>query len=437
MSAQAPGGIIVNEGELGSLLQQHALRHSVPGAAIGILREGAVTTAYHGVADIRTGEPVTAETLFSVGSMTKSMVATVIAQLEGAGRLILDDPVTAHVPELSGSGWAQGASLRDLLANRSGLPLRDGLEFGFADRPEDDDGALSRLTAEIAAGSPMTGVWSYTNLGWCVLGRVIETVTGVEWEESMRRQLFDRAGMNGTAFATTARLDRRACGHEITAGVPVPVEPLVARAYGPAGTSAVSTVADLLRFAALQLADPSLAKLRTVHADVAISGWFDSWGLGLAHFDWAGSQVWGWDGLINGERSVLRILPDRQAAVVLLTNGSTGRAMYRSLFTELMASAFQIGVPPLHLEASPGPGENLSRFEGTYAWPDRRVEVSRTMTGLRIASEHGSVDALPLDDRTFLVDPLDPDNPTVTFGAFDPAGRPRALYLMLWALPRR
>ena len=51
-------------------------------------------------------------------------------------------------------------------------------------------------------------------------------------------------------------------------------------------------------------------------------------------------------------------------------------------------------------------------------------------------SELGEVEALPLDERTFLVDPLDPDNPTVTFGEFDEAGRPGVLYEMLWGLPR-
>ena len=98
-------------------------------------------------------------------------------------------------------------------------------------------------------------------------------------------------------------------GHEVTADGPVPVEPLTARAYGPAGTSTVSTVTDLLRFAGMHLEDPSLAPLRAVHAEVSIYGWLDSWCLGWARFDWEGGPVWGWDGLINGERSVLRIVP--------------------------------------------------------------------------------------------------------------------------------
>ena len=412
------------------------MRHAVPGAVIGVLRDGAMTTASCGVADVTTGEPVAVSTRFSVGSLTKSMVATVITRLAQAGRLSLDAPVTAHVPELRASGWAGGATLGDLLANRSRLPLRDGLEFGFTDRTDQDDGALSRLVADAAAGGPAGSYWSYTNVGWCVLGRVIETAAVTAWEEAMRRHLFDRAGMGETTFVTGGASKSRATGHDVTADRPVPVEPLTARAYGPAGTTAVTTVTDLLRFAALHLQDPSLASLRAVHAEVSIYSWLDSWCLGWARFDWEGGPVWGWDGLVPGERSVLRIMPEHQAAVVLMTNSNTGRAMYRSLFTDLMASLCGITVPPLRLGPSPGAAGELSRFAGIYAWPDRHVEVMPTSDGLLINSEDGQTEALPLDERTFVVDAADPDNPAVTFGAFDTAGRPHVLYDMLWGLPR-
>jgi CubicO group peptidase (beta-lactamase class C family) len=360
------------------------------------------------------------------------MVATVIARLEQQGRLSLGDPVAAHVPELHGSAWARSATVRDLLANRSGLPLRVGWEFDFHGRKDEDDGALSRLVADVATDVPAGPFWSYTNVGWCVLGRLIETATGVAWEEATRRHLAD-AGMHETTFGTGATTKPRAKGHE--GGVPV--EPLVARAYGPAGANAVSTVTDLLRFTGLHLTDRSLAPLRAVHADVRLPGWLDAWCLGWARFDWTGGPVWGWDGLVNGERSFLRIVPDRRAAVVLMTNGSTGRAMYRSLFAELMGSSFGIGVPPLRLDASPDAAGDLSRFAGVYAWPDRRVEVTAAGSRLQIKSEELEAEALPLDGRTFLVDGTDPDTPTVTFDAYDAAGRPQVLYLMLWGLPRR
>jgi beta-lactamase class C len=78
----------------------------VPGAAVGILCDGATTTAYHGLADTGTGEPVTSETRFRLGSLTKPMVATVLARLAEEGRLSLDDSVATHVPELRGAAWA-------------------------------------------------------------------------------------------------------------------------------------------------------------------------------------------------------------------------------------------------------------------------------------------------------------------------------------------
>jgi CubicO group peptidase (beta-lactamase class C family) len=243
-----------------------------------------------------------------------------------------------------------------------------GLEFDFAGRDEDND-ALSRLAADVAAGVPAANVWSYTNVGWCLLGRVIETATGVGWEDAMRRQLAI-AGMRGTTFATEAGRTRRVSGHEMTAEGPVPVQPLIARAYGPAGTSAVAPVADLLRFAALHLEDSSLAALRAVHAEVSIYGWPDSWCLGWAWFDWKGGQVWGWDSVVNGERSILRIVPEHQAAVVLTTNSDTWRAMYRSLFADLMESLFGISVPALRLDPSPGAAADLSRFARRGRKPD-------------------------------------------------------------------
>jgi CubicO group peptidase (beta-lactamase class C family) len=364
------------------------------------------------------------------------MVATVIVRLVEAGRLSLDDPVRAHVPELRGSEWAERATLRDLLANRSGLPLRAELEFGFDSRKDTDDGALSRLAADVDVTTSMAGLWSYTNVGWCLLGRTIETVADTAWEDAMQNHLFDRAGMHETTFAHEATMKGRVSGHEVAVDGPVPVKPLVSRAYGPAGASVISTVTDLLRFAALHLESSSLAALRAVQDKTAIYSWLDSWCLGWAWFNWRGGQVWGWDSVVNGERSVLRIVPDQKAAVVLMTNSSTGRAMYRSLFADLMESWFGISVPPLRLVASPGTGGDPSRFAGIYAWPDRRVEVTASGARLFIKEEGDETELHPLDERTFLVDRMDPDNPTVTFGGFDASGRPRVLYSMLWGLPR-
>ena len=117
------------------------------------------------------------------------MVATAVARLAGSGQLSLDDPVAAQVPELRGAEWATRATVRDLLANRSRVPLR--AEFEFSVFPGDDAGVLARFVERLSTGDPTPPVWSYTNAGWCVLGRMLETVTALSWEDAMRVVLFE------------------------------------------------------------------------------------------------------------------------------------------------------------------------------------------------------------------------------------------------------
>ena len=421
--------------DLSRLLEEHASAQSVPGAALGVLHDGEVSTAYAGVADTTSGEPVTPETRFAIGSLGKPMVATVIAGLAAAGRLSLDDPAATHVPELRGSAWAAQATVRDLLANRARVPLTVDSEFSGSPGEEDDD-VLSRYAARVAAGVPTPPLWSYTNAGWCLLGRAIEEVIGLVWEDAMEAQLLTPLALAQTTFATSLAAEHRASGHAVTTEGVVPVATWAPRGLGPAGGTLHSTVTDLLRVADVHLRDPSLALLRASHADVRLQGWFDAWCLGWARFDWEGAPVWGWDGVIAGQRAFLRLVPDRLGAIALMTNADTGRRTYRSLFAELMKELFAVGMPTAARAAASTAGDDLSRFEGVYAWPDWRWEVTATRDRLALECDGQTIEALPLDDGSFLVDDDNPDWPTVTFADFDSEGRPGVLYRMLWGLPR-
>lgn len=420
---------------LTDLLSERARALGIPGAALGVLRDGAQTVATYGIEDVRTSAPVGERSRFSAGSLTKSMVASVIARLAAQGRLSLDDPVAIYVPELRAAAWARAATVRDLLANRSGLPLRLSLDFDF-ESPDAGDDALSRFAARVAAEEPTPVPWSYTNAGFALLGRIIETVTRSVWEDAMRAELFEPAGMTAMAFALGRVAVARVTGHDGTPAGTTPVEPLRPRALGPAGATLVSTLPDLLRFAGCLLDDPALAVLREPGADLRIHAWLDGWCLGLASFAWPGADVWGWESVGDGERGVLRFIPERRVAVVLATNSSNGRALYRALFPELMRSLVGVGVPPLRLDPHAGAAGDLSRYTGFYAWPDRRVEVRVAGERLVIVTTGRERDAWPIDEGVFLVDPADPDNPTVTFGSFDAEGRPQVLYIMVWGLPR-
>jgi CubicO group peptidase (beta-lactamase class C family) len=416
----------MSEPELASLLD----RHSVPGAALGVVRGDEAVIEYCGVADVETGEAVTPETRFAVGSLCKSMVATAVARLVDAHRLSFEDMVAGHVPELRGAAWAERASIEDLLANRSRLPLLAEVEFA------DDGDSLAGLVARLATSEPGPAVWSYSNAGWCVLGHVLETVTGIDWEDAMRAELLDPLAMHETTFVTDGVDVPHAVGHEVTAEGVVRAKPWSPPALGPAGSTMRATLTDVLRLARAHLEQPGLAALRTTTAEVRIAGWLDGWGLGWARFDWEGGPVWGWDGLISGQRAFLRLVPEQRGAAVLLTNADSGRAFYRALFPRVMEEWFGVRMPPLRLEPSVGAAGDLSRYAGAYAWPDRRWDITARDDGLVLTQDDRTLEASPIDARTFLVDAGNPDTPTVTFGAFDDDDRPRVLYELVWGFPR-
>jgi CubicO group peptidase (beta-lactamase class C family) len=395
------------DAELAGLLAEHAARAGVPGAALGVLRRGEATVVFHGVSDVNSGEPVGPETRFPIGSLTKTLAATAVARLADARRLALDDPVAERVPQLEDVGWARQATVRDLLANRSRVPLLERLEFAPPDDP-------AELVSRLAAAEPSGPFWSYSNAGWCLVGRVLETATGLPWEEAMRAAVLEPLGLSETSFAGP-----RATGH---AGS-VPVAPWSSQGLAPAGGTTLSTAADLLRLAQAHLDEPWPAMLREAQPSPRIHGWLDGWCLGLARYDRAARSTWGWEGLLPGHRSALRLDLAHRAAVVVLANGDRGRLLSRSLLAELW------DLPPLRLEPVPGAAGDLARFEGVYAWPDRKWTVTARGDELVLEGDGTRMEGLPLDEHSFLVDPADPDNPTVTF-ADD------VLYAMIWGLPR-
>jgi CubicO group peptidase (beta-lactamase class C family) len=421
--------------DLAHLLADEIARHPVPGVAVGLLADGHVTTACAGVTDTRTGRPAAVTDRFAIGSLTKSLTATVLLRLTGEGRFALDDPLPAHVPELVDAAWAGSTTVRDLLANRSRLPLR--AEWEFSALAGDDDEILARFASALA-GAPASPVgWSYSNAGWSLLGRLIECLTGETWEAAMREHLFTPLGMAQTTFAGAELGEVRAVGHEVVGDTFRPLLPWTPRVFGPSGTTVLSSIGDIMRFAQFHLDEPAMEQMRELHADVAIHGWLDGWCLGWARFDWAGGPAWGWDGVISGQRAILRLLPERRAALAILTNGSAGRNLCRSLLAGILDEHFGLAVPPLRLQPSPGAQLDLDRYVGTYAWPDRAWRVSARGNGLLIEGADRTDEALPVDERIFVVDPHDPDNPTVTFDRFDSGGRPSVLFRMLWAYHRQ
>lgn len=423
----------ISEVDLAAVLAEHARRHHLPGAALAVVRGDQVGLVVHGVRDVRTQEPVTPSTRFEGGSLTKLLVATLARRLAARGRLDLDSTIARQVPELKGARWAADATLDDLLSGRSGLPLRAATDFNA---PFDGSDALDRLLEVIVEGASPRHIWSYSNASWSVLARAIEHATGTPWRQAMQVHVLEPAGMRDTALGPVVPTEI-AVGHQIRAGVPDPVPADRRAAYAASGTTLTTTAADLALLARLHVADPDLASLRAPTFGGGIHGWFDAWCRGMARFDWDGGTAWGWSGVTNGARAELRFLPDRQGAIALLANASTGRVAFRTLLQDVAGPLFSARPRPLRLEPSREHGLDLAAYTGRYAWPDQSYDVVQSDQGLALMVAGHPRPLLPIDRRTFLLNGgANPDVPTVTFDQFDANGRPGVLYVMLWAYPR-
>jgi CubicO group peptidase (beta-lactamase class C family) len=369
-------------------------RHSVPGAALGILRlqpdqqDELVEVAY-GVLNKDTGVSATPDSLFQIGSITKVWTATVALQLVDEGALDLDAPILEVLPDLrlGDLDATRRVTLRHLLTHTSGI---DGDLFFDTGRGDD---CLERFVAkldEAAQTHPVGASWSYCNTGFTLAGRVIEHLTGAIWDTAMRERLFDPLGLTHTnTLPEEALLFRAAVGH-VGEDVGDPYRApawVLPRSTGPAGLIN-ATVGDVLAFARLHLTgglapdgtrlvrEETVATMAEKHVELPDRYTFgDSWGLGWIRYSWDGRALIGHDGSTIGQAAFLRVCPAERLGVVLLTNGGNTRDLYEDLYREIFAELADIAMPrPLEPPAEPV-SVDVTPFIGTYERTGTRLEV--------------------------------------------------------------
>jgi len=171
--------------------------HQLPGLAIGVVREKQVIfEAGFGVSDFSGNRPITAHSLFHLASISKLFVAIDILQLVEKGGLFLDDPVIQYLPAFKIRSGDYGAiTVRQLLSHTSGLP--DITDYHW-DQPENDPGALGRYVqslGDVELLSKPGEVFSYSNMGYEILGHLIASVAGTSFEDQIKDSILSPLGM--------------------------------------------------------------------------------------------------------------------------------------------------------------------------------------------------------------------------------------------------
>jgi CubicO group peptidase (beta-lactamase class C family) len=319
--------------KLSDFVTRTAKDFGIPGVAVGVWVDGQEVYACHGVTSLENPLPVDQDTLFVLGSVTKTYTATALMRLVAEGRVELDAPVRRYVPELRLKDERAAAQITvlNLLNHTSGLDWDLLIETG-----EGDD-ALAVYVAKLAElkliASPGTRT-SYSQAGYSLLGRVMERVIGTTYEKAMASLVFEPVGLTNTFFTAEDAMTRRfVVGHNRGEDGTLSVSRLWRgpRCRNPGGGLS-SSASDQLRWARFHLGDgraesrvevlPAkvLQRMKEPTAVLRGSDLGDAIGIGWFLRDVDGVRTVGHAGSAIGQFAEFLMVPERDFAVVALSN---------------------------------------------------------------------------------------------------------------------
>lgn len=343
---QASQTRVIPQGEMASvrsesmkLITRLLEEELVPGLSIALVdREGTVWLEGFGVANSRTGERVDTGTLFRVGSLTKPVTALAVMQLVAAGRIDLDLALKDQLSGFSIRHHQQDATPltpRQLLSHRSGLPsdLRKGM---YTDTPFTK--VMTLLHEEYAAYDP-DRVYSYSNIGYDLLGHLVQQRSGLAYADFIERSLFTPLEMNNSGFDLSAELQSRLSAGHLDGQIrpQPPLRDTPALGLYTTGEDLGRLMTALLGAKIPALPSPLLSQMfqpQTVDGQVSLGilpgfGWF------IEHHPVIGKRVrHGGSTLLFGAEMVL--LPEQDLGIAVLANGADSNRIAKELATTIL-----------------------------------------------------------------------------------------------------
>jgi CubicO group peptidase (beta-lactamase class C family) len=192
--------------EIEGAYRNFAVTNKIPGIAWGIVLDGQlILSGAHGYSQLDSKTPATTKTLFRIASMSKSFTAMAILHLRDAGKLRLDDPAEAFIPELKDipplSKDSPKITIRDLLIHSAGFP--EDNPWGDWQLEDSDTDLTKLLRRGLSFSNPPGVAYEYSNLGYTLLGRIVSRISGVSCQSYIEQHLLVPLGMNHTQWEYT------------------------------------------------------------------------------------------------------------------------------------------------------------------------------------------------------------------------------------------
>jgi beta-lactamase class C len=323
---------------LDARLQQLMSKPAMVGLAVGVVENGRITFLKgYGETLAGSGDPVTPATVFRWASCSKGVAATMVAKLAEKGKVDLNAPVADYAPDLKlPNGNERLATVGDLLSHRLGL-YRDA----FANKLEEgqDPSFLRTQLATLNAVCAPGTCWDYQNVAYDASSEIVSRVTGMPYEQAVKRTLFNPIGMTSGSVSMAGLESNRSWARPHSAGKrPWPMVDTYYKVPGAAGVN--SDIKDMALWMEAQMGempdvvDPKV--LDTIHARYVVTpgergrlrkflerlgtAWY---GYGWRSYDYAGHRIIGHRGGIKGYRSLILFDPQQKSGVVALWNSDT------------------------------------------------------------------------------------------------------------------
>lgn len=361
-----------------SQVEQWRREANVPGIALGISTEQGVFTKGLGITSYDHPLTVTDETLFQIGSISKTVTATVMMCLVDAGKLDLNEKVQTYLPEfrVKSDSVSSSVTVKHLITHVSGW-----IGDVFTDTGSNDD-SLAEFVAQMAELDQLADMdytFSYNNAAFAVAGRIVEILTGKTFEDAVQELVFDPLGLEYSYyFPRDVMLNRFAVGHRVGEDGTKVLSPWpIPRASNPAGGISCH-IKDLLAYGRFAMGDgapilkPETMKL--MHTpQVTINSYTGAVGLAWFVRDFDGIKGVTHNGGTVGQNSLLMVLPEKKFAYALVTNSENGASIHAKYHRLILEEFFGVSDPePEALESTP---DQLKSYAGLYSRPLMDVDV--------------------------------------------------------------
>lgn len=301
----------------------------VPGVAVGVIRDGKVVLAKgYGLRDSTRKQPVTADTVFAVGSVTKSFTAASCATVVDEGKLEWDKPVRDYLPwfRLHDPIATELITARDLLTHRSGLPRHDFIRMSTPLSREE----FMRRLRYLEPSKTFRETFQYNNLMYVAAGFLCAERARMSWEDLIRKRLFEPLEMKNSTVAVTdtQKLSDFARPHLDEGGAVRETDFYDYQRFGIGPNGAVnSSVNDMLKYLQMHLDGGkagtrqviSSAQMRELHRGVTAVG-DGAYALGWFDEDHRGHRMFTHGGGITGFTANAAFFPEKKIGIVVLNN---------------------------------------------------------------------------------------------------------------------